>query len=184
MTTESKMHTPSKVKFQEEPSLSLPPTNHSNNSSLSGSDRMIPLNQLSPITQKQNEMPKKERTKHVPELSTNFESSMKYLSVHDKKVLSDVRPLSNSLKGSSSPLTSSWESFSSPKELSPRREEAVKVAKDRKLQSQSQEDPLKPAKFEPIIPQINDISEPTIHYNVLLKSLGIKQQKQVSCLYD
>ncbi len=181
MTRESKLHIPSKVQFQvgsEEP-LSLPPPNHSDNSSsLSGSDRMIPLKQLSPIAHTQNQT---QSTKNlISKPSTSFESSIKYLTVHDKKVLSDVRPTSHSLKGSSSPLTSSWESFSSPKELSPRKDEVLKMTE----QEQFQEDLLWPAKFDQKIAQINDMSEPnaTTRYNVLLKSLGIKQQKQVSSL--
>ena len=95
------------------------------------------------------------------------------LTAHDRKVLAEVRPAvgGNPLK-SNSPMTSSWESFTSPKELSSRREEeASRLVSERDLRQ---------SEFDPKIPRKTDLSEPAIHYDLLLKSLGIKQPKHVS----
>ena len=165
---------PSRVKLRagtmEPPTLN---THSLSDKSLSGSDRNIAAKQskIRPTTLRQSELRSKKSTKSLLKLSRTIEHSKESLTVHDKKVLAEVRPV-NGLKGSTSPLTSSWESFSSPKELSSRREEISKLTE----RLREEEDSLMQAEIHSKIPEV---SEPAIRYDVLLKSLGIKQRKQV-----
>ncbi len=164
----------SRFKFQTETVESPTLNTHSlSDKSLSGSDQNIAAKKLKigPTTQIQSKLRSKKSTKSILKPSITIEHSKESLTVHDKKILAEVRPV-NGLKGSTSPLTSSWESFSSPKELSSRQEEIPKLTE--RLREEA--DSLIQAEVNPKVP---DLSEPAIRYDVLLKSLGIKQRKQV-----
>lgn len=137
-----------------------------------------PLTKKEHLTQKRGEIPHRETTiKHNRSLHERHKDTV---TVHDKKILAEVRPpVGAGILGKVSPLTNSWESFTRPIELSDRSQEDTGEMKvTDKLQDK--EDSLKPLlNYQPQIPETRDISEPTIHYDVLLKSLGLKQKKKV-----
>lgn len=174
----------SRAKFYPEAQPSIAVTTHTfSDKSLSGSDRLITARQSFKTEQqtlKIGDFLSHENVKLSVKASKTIKKlSKENLAVHDKRL--EARPSTgmSALKASSSPLTSSWESFSAPKELLTRREEVSQPAADQILEENS----FRQAEFNPQLPPTAEHPEPAVHYDTLLKSLGLKQRKQVqNCL--
>ena len=172
------LHNPSLVEFHPIDEAPEIPASHNvdlPDTSSNGSSRTLETQPQPRITQKRGEIPRRETS--IKRNRTLPEQHKDTITVHDKKILSEIRPPVGvaGLLGKVGPLTNSWESFTRPIEMSDRSREDngdIKV-------SDKPQDKLRQLNCEPQFPDKRDLSEPTIHYEVLLKSLGLKQKKTV-----